>query len=104
MTEQSKVTLQPLPTLEKVIDEMLTTYMDERGYGDFFDSYKTVATSDLKQIGLALYERMCEMSDKAMIKNGRCPECGGKLARVKYFHQPEIIECQDCHDEVREVG
>lgn len=95
MTEQGKVTLQPLPTLETVIDEMLSVYMNERGYGDFFDSYKVVAQSDLKEVGLLLYNKMMDLSDKEMLENGRCPECGGHLInRGLYF------ECMECRDEI----
>lgn len=91
----SRVTLEPLPTLSTVIDEMLLVYMDERGYGDFFDSYKTIAQSDLKEVGTLLYNKMMDMSDKAMLENRRCPECGGKLInRGLYF------ECTECRDEI----
>lgn len=104
----SKATLQPFPTLKEAINEILTLYMEERGHGDFFDSYRTIAQSDLKEVGLALYEKMCEMSDKAMVENGRCPGCGGKLVQ-KYtpgtsFDTPNHwIECSECRDEVEAV-
>jgi formate dehydrogenase maturation protein FdhE len=105
----SKVTLQPLPTLETVIEEMIENYMSEVGYGDFFDSYTTIAQSDLKEVGFTIYNKMMEMSDKAMKENGRCPECGGRLVRRGYKATKDSpgaswLECSDCHDEISEVS
>jgi hypothetical protein len=108
MTEQSKVTLQPLPTLEEIMTDMVQLYLDERGYGDLFDSMKTLLPITPEKIGITLYQKIEEVNEKEMKSNGLCPDCGGKLVRKGYKATKdspgaEWIECQDCHDEVRAV-
>jgi hypothetical protein len=103
MSERSKVTLEPIKSLESVIDDILQVFNDDSSYGEFFDAYTVIAQAKPEEIAHLLYYKMLLISYKQMIANGRCPECGDKLINLGQSAGYKWGRCENvsCQNDVR---
>ena len=107
---RSKFTLQPLPSPEEIVKDMVQLYLAEYGYGDLHDAYKSLLPIDPAAIGIQLFSAIEDMNEKKMLENNHCPECGSTLEwrEIKANRTDpgeEWLECADCQDTYeRKVG
>jgi uncharacterized C2H2 Zn-finger protein len=111
MSEYSKVTLEPLESMEMIFKKMVDLYVDEYGYGDLFDAWSVVKPSDMtfEMIGMVISGKIEQRNYEEMTLHGRCPDCGCELTRkveprTRDYPGAEWIECPECQQEFKEVG
>lgn len=102
MMERSILTLQSLPNPDEIYKEMVRLYVEEHGFDELHDAYKSLLPVDPKKIGIELFSAIEKTNQDEMIKNGYCPDCGVQL-QIKSYSKSEWIHCPSCHDDFAEV-
>jgi len=77
--QRSNATLQPLPTLKEVIKTLLSAYMQNEGFAEFYDLTKVIYSEKHEDIVKELICQAEDMNHEAMLNEGLCGECGAKL-------------------------
>jgi len=104
MTKQiSKVTLEQIPTIQELVKTLLDNFLDNGGAGDFYDLTKVLYSTSHEEIAKCLIYQAEDINEKAMLLEGRCPECGGVLVNrhipaTREDPAEDYPECSDCHD------
>ena len=103
---RSKFTLEPMPTIEEILNDMAQLYLKEKGYGDVHDAYKVLLPIDPATIGIKLFSIIEDMNEAKMLENGYCPECSDTLVNVcipatREDPEENYAQCPSCRDDYR---
>jgi hypothetical protein len=88
---RSNVTLEQIPTIKESVKTLLENFMQNGGYGDFYDLTKVLYSTSHEDIAKELIYQAEDMNDAAMLAEGLCGDCGTRLINV---HLPATREGQ----------